>query len=127
MSGTMRAAVLRGGQLRVGELPMPFPGKGQMLVRSLGCGICASDIHFLDNPKSVAQDTSGLWNYDSDADIVMGHEICAEIVGYGPDTERKWKLGTRVSSIPVLIFPNVVRILGYSADAPGGFGEYLLM
>jgi threonine dehydrogenase-like Zn-dependent dehydrogenase len=98
-----------------------------MLVRSLGCGICASDIHFMDNPKAVAQDTSGLWNYDADADIVMGHEICAEVVDYGPGTERKWKPGTRVGCLPVLIRPDVVRVLGYSADAPGGFGEYLLM
>jgi threonine dehydrogenase-like Zn-dependent dehydrogenase len=123
----MRAAVLRGGNLAVRELPLPVPGEGQLLVRCLGCGICASDIHFMDNPKSVASDTSGLWNYDSTADIVMGHEICAEVVDYGPKTERNWKPGTRVSSIPVLLQPNVVRILGYSADAPGGFGEYLLM
>jgi threonine dehydrogenase-like Zn-dependent dehydrogenase len=127
MSSTMRAAVLKAGELKVRTLPMPVPGKGQMLVRTLGCAICASDIHFMDNPKAVADDKTGLWNYDAAADIVMGHEVCAEVVDYGPDTERRWKSGTRVSSVPVLIQPNVVRILGYSADAPGGFGEYLLM
>jgi threonine dehydrogenase-like Zn-dependent dehydrogenase len=127
MGATMRAAILTDGKLRIDELPMPIPGKGQILVRSLGCGICASDIHFMDNPQSVAEDTSGLWNYDPMANIVMGHEVCAEIVDYGPDTAGKWRSGTRVGSVPVLIQPNVVRILGYSADATGGFGEYLLM
>ena len=126
-TGTMRAGVLKGGQFAVRDLPIPTPGKGQILVRSLACGICASDIHFMDNPKSVAADTTGLWNYDAAADIVMGHETCAEIVDYGPGTERKWKAGTRVSSIPVLIQPDVVRILGYSADAPGGYAQYFLM
>jgi threonine dehydrogenase-like Zn-dependent dehydrogenase len=57
----------------------------------------------------------------------MGHEYCAEIVDYGPGTDRRWPAGTRVSSVPVLIRPDVVRIVGYSADAPGGFGEYFLM
>jgi threonine dehydrogenase-like Zn-dependent dehydrogenase len=123
----MRAAVLKHGQLSVRELPIPIPGEGQILVRSLACGICASDIHFMDDPDSVASDDSGMWNYDPAADIVMGHEFCAEVVEYGPGTARKWAPGTRVSSTPVLILPQAVRIVGYSGDAPGGFGQYFLM
>jgi threonine dehydrogenase-like Zn-dependent dehydrogenase len=123
----MKAAVLKANRLEVRELPIPVPGEGQILVRSLACAICASDVHFMDNPQSVALDTTGLWNYDAGADIVMGHEFCAEVVEYGPGTTRKWPVGTRVSSTPVLIQPGVVRIIGYSADAPGGFGQYFLM
>jgi len=123
----MRAAVLRNRELAIRELADPVPGKGQILVRSLACGICASDVHFMDHPESVAEDDTGMWNYDPDADIVMGHEYCAEIVDYGPGTDRRWPVGTRVTSVPVLIRPEAVRIVGYSADAPGGFGEYFLM
>ena len=63
--------------------------EGQILVRSLACGICASDIHFMDHPEADADDDSGLSTYDADADIVMGHEYCAEVVDYGPGTERR--------------------------------------
>jgi threonine dehydrogenase-like Zn-dependent dehydrogenase len=124
----MRAPVFRGGNIRVCEMPMPEPGDGQILARSLACGICASDLHFMDDPLGAsAADPGGLWNYDPNADIVMGHEYCAEIVAYGPGTARRWPIGTRVASIPVLIRPNAVRIVGYSADAPGAFGQYFLM
>ena len=123
----MRAAVLRNGVVEARETDDPSPGSGQILVRSLACGICASDLHFMDHPESDADDDSGLSNHDSDADIVMGHEYCAEVVDYGPGTQRGWAIGTRVSSIPALLVSDGVRIIGQSADAPGGFGEYFLL
>src|SRR5262249_53242977 len=101
------------------------PGPGQVLVRTLACGICASDLHFMDHGDDG--DDSGLSHYDPDADIVMGHEYCAEVVDYGPHTNREWALGTRVSSIPALLTPDGVRIIGQNAEAPGGFGEYFLL
>jgi threonine dehydrogenase-like Zn-dependent dehydrogenase len=123
----MRAAVLRGGTIQVRETADPVPGAGHVLVRSLACGICASDIHFMDHPDADADDDTGLSNYDADADIVMGHEYCAEVVDYGPGTERRWATGTRVSSLPALLLGDQVRVIGQSADAPGGFGEYFLL
>lgn len=123
----MRAAVLRDGKVEVRETADPTPGHGQILVRTCACGICASDLHFMDHPEADADDDSGLSNYDPDRDIIMGHEYVAEIVDFGPGTERKWAKGTRVSSIPVLITPEGARVIGYSPDVPGGFGEYFLM
>ncbi len=123
----MRAAVLRNEAIEVRDTADPTPGAGQVLVRSLACGICASDIHFMDHPGADADDDSGLSDHDVDADIVMGHEYCAEVVDYGPNTERKWPTGTRVSSIPALVTPNGLRIVGQAPDAPGGFGEYFLL
>jgi threonine dehydrogenase-like Zn-dependent dehydrogenase len=127
IQGTMRAAVLRERQVRVRELPIPVPGEGQILVRSLACGICASDIHFMDHPEFYEVDDAALRSHDPSVDIVMGHEYCAEVVEYGPGTARKWPSGTRVSSNPVLIQPRAVRVVGGSGDAPGGFGQYFLM
>jgi threonine dehydrogenase-like Zn-dependent dehydrogenase len=123
----MRAAVLRGGKVETRETQDPVPGDGQILVRTLACGICASDLHFMDHPNADADDDTGLSRYDENADIVMGHEYCAEIVDYGPGTERKWATGTRVSSLPVLFVDGNVRVIGQSPESPGGFGEYFLM
>jgi threonine dehydrogenase-like Zn-dependent dehydrogenase len=123
----MRAAVLRGGRVRVRTVEDPVPGPGQLLVRSLACGICASDLHFMDHPEAGRDDDSGMSTYDQDVDIVMGHEYCAELVDYGPGTERRIRLGTRVSSLPILATAAGRRIIGQNPDSPGGFGEYFLL
>jgi threonine dehydrogenase-like Zn-dependent dehydrogenase len=123
----MRAAVLRGGAVEARVIDDPVPGPGQLLVRSLACGICASDLHFMDHPEAGADDESGMSTYDTDVDIVMGHEYCAEVVGYGPGTERRIPVGTRVSSLPVLATAGGRKIIGQNPESPGGFGEYLLL
>lgn len=48
----MRAVVLNGGGLSVRETADPVPGEGQLLLRTLACAICASDIHFMDHPET---------------------------------------------------------------------------
>ena len=123
----MRAASLFQGRIQVRSIDDPTPGPGEILVRSRACGICASDIHFMDHPEGDADDDSGLSCYDAERDVVMGHEFCAEVIDYGPDTQRQWAKGTRVSSIPLLARSKNRRIIGYSPDAPGAFGEYFLI
>ena len=123
----MRAAVLRGGTVTARVIDDPVPGPGQLLVRSLACGICASDLHFMDHPGAGAEDDSGMSTYDQEFDIVMGHEYCAEVVGYGPGTERRIPVGARVSSLPVLVTAGGRKIIGQNPESPGGFGEYLLL
>ncbi len=41
----MRAAILRNKRIEVGEVPVPAPGPGEVLVKTLACGICGSDLH----------------------------------------------------------------------------------
>ena len=41
----MRAAIFRNGDIVAGELADPVPGAGQVLVKTLACGICGSDLH----------------------------------------------------------------------------------
>ena len=43
----MRALVMKDKTLRVDDVADPEPQKGQVLVRTLSCGICASDTHLL--------------------------------------------------------------------------------
>jgi threonine dehydrogenase-like Zn-dependent dehydrogenase len=62
---------------------------------------------------------------DLSRDLVMGHEFSAEIVEHGPDTARALAVGTRVCSLPVLLRPSGLCMVGYSNDTPGGYAEYM--
>jgi threonine dehydrogenase-like Zn-dependent dehydrogenase len=44
-SMTMNAVVLRDGDLELVEAPIPRPGPGEVLVKTLASGICGSDLH----------------------------------------------------------------------------------
>ena len=123
----MRAAVLRQGRVETREVPDPVPGPGQVLVRTLATAICASDLHYMDHPEAGADDDSGWSTYDQDVDIVMGHEYCAEVVDYGPGSERPLAAGTRVSSRPVMFAGGGMKIIGQNPETPGGFGEFFLL
>src|SRR6185295_7823457 len=124
----MRAAVMRGKQLVVDDIAAPVPGPGEVLVKTLACGICGTDLHALKhgdrfNEKTLR--TGGALAADLSRDIVMGHEFCGEIVDFGPDTSRRLRSGTRVCAPPALLSPRGLQIVGYSNDAPGGYGEYM--
>jgi threonine dehydrogenase-like Zn-dependent dehydrogenase len=124
----MRAAVMRNKKLIVDDIPVPKPGPGEVLVKTLACGICGSDLHTLkhaENLVEVSRRSGGVFNMDLSRDIVMGHEFCAEIVDHGPNTKKQLKVGTRICSMPVIIRPDGVQTVGYSNDNPGGYGEYM--
>ena len=101
----MRAAVMRNRQLVVDTVPDPEPGPGEVLVRTLACGICGSDLHALthaDKMVEAARETGAPFGIDPSRDVVMGHEFCAEVIDYGPDTAGNAKPGERVVSMPLL-------------------------
>lgn len=123
----MRALSLLGGALALREVPDPVPGPGQVLVRTLACAICASDHHYVDHPEVSRADRSGMRVDAPDEHVVMGHEFCAAVVAYGPDTRGEWPIGTRVTSVPALFGADGLRIIGMAPDAPGGFGELFLL
>jgi len=58
----MKAVVCHHGDFAVQDVPEPEPGKGQILLNVLRCGICGSDLHArhhieirgLPFPKSVS-------------------------------------------------------------------------
>jgi threonine dehydrogenase-like Zn-dependent dehydrogenase len=124
----MRAAVMRRRGLVVAEVPAPEPGPGEVLVRTLACGICGSDLHALKHAEAFVETSRRAGNpfvMDLARDVVMGHEFCAEIVEHGPATTRTLKAGTRVCSRPTLLRPGGPQSIGYSNDNPGGYGEYM--
>lgn len=123
----MRAAIMRQGTILVGEVPAPQPGPGEVLVRTLACGICGSDLHMLQHTHKFAAADGHRAGIDPGRDLVMGHEFCAEILDYGPDTARQLAPGTRVCSMPVLIRPPAAMSVGYSHEFPGGYGERMVL
>ncbi|MBT4485894.1 MAG: zinc-binding dehydrogenase [Rhodospirillaceae bacterium] len=127
----MRAAVMRRQQIVVDQMAMPVPGSGQVLVKTLACGICGSDLHMLKHgPRLSAEAAPGdriMSNMDFERDVVMGHEFCAEVLEFGPDCQTAVKPGQKVCSLPAMLGPGWRRPVGYSNDFNGGYGEYMLL
>ncbi|MFT4584898.1 MAG: threonine dehydrogenase-like Zn-dependent dehydrogenase [Gammaproteobacteria bacterium] len=124
----MRAAIMRNKQLVVDDMLVPDPGPGEVLVRTLACGICGSDLHALRHGQAfvdTSNRTGDIFDMDLSRDVVMGHEFCAEIVDHGPDTQRNLATGAIVCAMPVLLRPSGARTVGYSNEHPGGFAEYM--
>lgn len=121
----------RRGQIVVDTVPEPRPAAGQILVKTLICGICGSDLHFQHHAHAFVDvaERSGAsaMTVDLQRDVILGHEFCAEVVEFGPETERRVKRGQAVCSVPVAVGPSGPRTIGYSNDFPGGFAEYMLL
>ena len=113
----MRALVLRRGRLEVRETPDPVPGPRELLVRTVSTAVCASDIHYMDHPDP--NDTSGMFVWDPDRDVVMGHEFVGEVVAHGAGCSDQFPIGTRVTSIPILLRSGTTQVIGQHPDAPG--------
>ncbi len=48
----MRAVAVRDGHLVVEHRPVPEPGAGEVLVKTLACGICGSDLHLFKHGRA---------------------------------------------------------------------------
>ncbi len=78
----MKAAVFRqsGEPLTIEDVPTPRPGADQALVRVAGCGMCHTDLHYLDH---------GVKPFKSPP-LILGHEIAGTVteVGSAVDDRR---------------------------------------
>ena len=126
----MRAAIFRNGEIVVDQLPEPKPGPGMVLVKSLACGICGSDLHARKHAHRMVELSKyfpGRKPMDLSRDVVFGHEFCCEVLDYGPATARKFKAGTRVCSLPALLTAQGPQGIGYSNDNVGAYAERMLL
>jgi threonine dehydrogenase-like Zn-dependent dehydrogenase len=126
----MRAAVMRHSQLVVDTVPDPEPGEGEVLVKTLACGICGSDLHFLKHADAMveaAREGGAPFSLDIRRDVVMGHEFCAEVVDFGPNASAAVRRGDRVVSMPMVFRGGTIQGVGYSNDVPGGYGELMVL
>ncbi len=127
LTETMRAATFRGpGQaLAIEKLPVPTPGPGEVLVRVAACGLCHTDLHYVDHGVPTAKPPP----------LVLGHEISGTVAALGRDAVG-WREGDRVL-VPAVVAcgrcaacrtgrENVcadMRMFGNHVD--GGFAEFV--
>jgi L-idonate 5-dehydrogenase len=64
------------GDLRVQELPVPEPGRGEALVAVRYGGVCGSDLHYWRH--------GGVGDFRLREPMVLGHEVVGTVVAYGP-------------------------------------------
>lgn len=126
----MRAAVMRGSKIVVDTVPDPEPQTGEVLVRTVACGICGSDLHALKHGEQMveaAREAQVPFVMDLSRDVVMGHEFCAEVLDYGPNTAKRFEPGSFVCSMPMLLRGGGIQGIGYSNDVPGGYAERMVL
>jgi propanol-preferring alcohol dehydrogenase len=129
MNKTMKAAVVRefGKPLRIEEVEIPRPGRGDILVKINACGVCHTDLHA----------AHGDWPVKPQPPFIPGHEGVGHVVAVGEGVTHV-KEGDRVG-IPWLYSAcghcehclggwetlcEQQKNTGYSVN--GGFAEYAL-
>jgi L-iditol 2-dehydrogenase len=118
-------------QLEVVDLPMPRPGRDEVLVRVAACGICGSDVHGYDGSSGRRIPP-----------IVMGHEAAGTVVAVGADASAAEE-GDRVTFDSTIYCGECEycrrgeinlcqrrQVLGVSTAEyrrPGAFAEYVVV
>lgn len=124
----MKAAVFYGsGQpLKVEELPIPTPMANEVLVKVAACGLCHTDLHYLDHDVPTFKKPP----------MILGHETSGTIAAIG-DGVSQWKEGDHVL-LPAVYGcgecamcrtgrENVCeRMVMFGNNIDGGYAEYIL-
>lgn len=125
----MKAVVCQNAELGVVERPEPTPGRGQVRLEVLRCGICGSDLHArhgIDEWAQLAEDAG----YDrfgrSHEPIVFGHEFSGAVAEYGPGCKRDVPTGEPVVALPLIRGARGIDAVGLSTHAPGAYAEQLI-
>ena len=126
----MRAVVCSKAELEVLERPEPVPGRGQVRIEVLRCGICGSDLHARHGCDAWAE-MAARAGYDrfarSEQQVVFGHEFCGAVAEHGPRCRKATSTGTRVVALPLLRWSRGVDTVGLSMHAPGAYAEQMLV
>ena len=83
----MKAAVFHGPKrpLVIAEVPDPRPARGEVLVRVAGCGLCHTDLHYIDHGVKTFKPPP----------LILGHEAAGVVAELGPDVTGR-AVGDRV-------------------------------
>lgn len=96
--------------LELVEKPDPVVKPGYVKLKTLAGGLCHSDVSALEHES---------WMPSFNVPVIMGHELCGEIVEFGEGTEDKgFKIGDIVAVCPTTSKDGTVN--GYTRD--GGYG-----
>ncbi len=85
------SVLVRQGELRTEQRPVPVPGPGEVLVRINSVGVCGSDTHYFTEGR--------IGSFVVDAPLVLGHEPAGTIVALGSGVTGR-SAGQRVSLEP---------------------------
>lgn len=125
----MKAAVFYGAgkPLVIEDVPTPEPGPGELRVRVAACGLCHTDLHYLDHGTPTFKTPP----------MILGHEIAGTVDTAGDDVEA-FHAGDHVLIPAVLSCGHCSRcregrenicengiMLGNNID--GGFAEYIVV
>jgi 6-hydroxycyclohex-1-ene-1-carbonyl-CoA dehydrogenase len=125
----MKAAVFRGpgGSLEVTEVPTPAPRAGEALIRVAACGVCHTDLHYLDHGTPTFKPPP----------LILGHEIAGVVAGLGAGVSHL-REGDRVLLPAVLTCGHCTfcrsgrenicersQMIGNNLD--GGYAEYVVV
>ncbi len=90
MKETMRAAVCKKFEtIVIEDVPVPEPGRGEVLVRVRATGLCGSDLHGYEGTHPMIE-----WP------VILGHEASGTVAAYGKDV-KGWKEGDEVVIEPL--------------------------
>jgi len=83
----MKAAVFHAPKepLRIEEVPTPKPGPGEVLIKVAACGLCHTDLHYIDHGTPTFKKPP----------LILGHEASGTIAAAGVGVSG-WKEGDRV-------------------------------
>ncbi len=124
----MKAAIFHAAHqpLEVADVPTPEPGPGQVLVKVAACGMCHTDLHFIDHGTPTFKTPP----------LILGHEISGTVASLGPGVVG-WQVGESVLLPAVLSCGSCTacregrenicehnQMFGNHVD--GGFAEYVL-
>lgn len=88
----MKAAFFYGPNqpLKIEETDIPSPGKGEVLVKVCSCGVCHTDLHYLDHGVPTFKQPP----------VILGHEVSGTIEALGEDV-KTFEKDARVLVPPV--------------------------
>ena len=112
--------------LRIEEVPTPIPDPDEVLVKVAACGLCHTDLHYIDHGTPTFKKPP----------IVLGHEVSGEVAATGSKV-KDWQEGDRVL-LPAVYGcgtcamcrqgrENICeRMVMFGNNVDGGYAEYLL-
>ena len=124
----MKAAIFNGSEQRliVDRVPTPSPRSGEVLVQVAACGVCHTDLHYIDHGVPTFKKPP----------LILGHEISGTVSQIGADVEA-WKEGDRVL-LPAVYGcghckmcragrENICsKMIMFGNNVDGGYAEYVL-
>lgn len=124
----MKATVLveSGKMLQYTDMPMPEPGPGELLIKVAACGVCHTDLHYIEHGVATFKEPP----------LILGHETSGTVAGVGPGVTG-FSTGTRVL-VPAVVTCGKCRLcrigkeniceqmLMFGNHVHGSYAEYMV-